>query len=256
MIEPGFTQEGWYIFREGEKARYIYFLISGKAGYAIESQNPFIYISIKEEEMFGNTDLLRTNVDKRGNYMRKFSVLAVETCETAKLSLENLVSVKEHFPQVYDDIFNKSDVLFKRINALKKRSIEMILHQDSSQKITDKNGIQIPIHEYKEKVDKNVPVEDAIDLNNVENLEMSDLSEYSDDDSGAGQQKVKSGLSAMISKIRKKETSGESKVSKLEKKINKLDQKFETLREEIKSDMKAMLEQYLGKANNPEAEGE
>ena len=121
LIKPGNTQDGWYIFREGDRARFIYFLLNGKAGYAIESENPFIYIGIRKGEMFGNTDLLRTKLDQIGKHKRKFSVLAVDTCETVKLSLEHLVTIREQFPKVYEDIFRGVDIKFKRINALKKK---------------------------------------------------------------------------------------------------------------------------------------
>ena len=57
----------------------------------------------------------------------------------------------------------------------------MILEQDSNQKITDKNGVQINIGEYKDKTDKNEAIQGAINLDELDQLEFSQSSMYSDD---------------------------------------------------------------------------
>jgi hypothetical protein len=63
-LKPRLTHEGMYIFREGDTANNIFFLLNGKAGYAIEMEQPYIYISVNEGETFGSIDLIRTQKSK------------------------------------------------------------------------------------------------------------------------------------------------------------------------------------------------
>jgi len=122
-LKPRLTREGMFICREGDIAKNIYFLLHGKAGYAIEIEQPYIYVSIGEGEAFGYTDMIRTMSDKKGVLTRKFSILAIANCETVRLSLEDVRAMKEEFPKVYDQLFDKCQIKFKKISALKRKYV-------------------------------------------------------------------------------------------------------------------------------------
>lgn len=121
LLKPRLTREGMYVFREGDTATSIYFLLSGKAGYCIEVEKPFIYIAIKEGETFGYTDLIRTQLDKIGKHKRKFSVIAVTHCEMVRLSIDDIKLIKSHFPEMYDELFKSCNIKYKKVMFLKKR---------------------------------------------------------------------------------------------------------------------------------------
>eukprot|EP00343_Euplotes_focardii_P002000 CAMPEP_0205804788 /NCGR_PEP_ID=MMETSP0205-20121125/7817_1 /ASSEMBLY_ACC=CAM_ASM_000278 /TAXON_ID=36767 /ORGANISM="Euplotes focardii, Strain TN1" /LENGTH=200 /DNA_ID=CAMNT_0053074967 /DNA_START=444 /DNA_END=1043 /DNA_ORIENTATION=+ len=199
--------------------------------------------------MFGNTDLLRTQQDIAGKHKRKFSVLAVDPCETVKLGIEHLTEIKQQFPDIYDEVFNGIDIKFKRITSLKKRAVRVILQEDSSQKITDKNGIEIGIEEYKNKTDKNDAIQDAIDINQLDEISYSEDSILSEEANEIEENINKPSLKGLMGKIMAKKLSAggqESRIVRLENKINQLDSRLDKVRGQINQDMRDMLLEFMG----------
>lgn len=115
------AQRGYYIFREGDSAKFIYFLLNGRAAYAVEAEKPIIFISIAEGDTFGTSDLIRTQKDQAGRYIRKFSVLAVDDCETLRISMEDLNTINEKFPEIFEELFKGNATKFKKAMLIKKR---------------------------------------------------------------------------------------------------------------------------------------
>lgn len=85
---------GTFIFREGDKAKAIYFLLSGKAAYSLEGEENFPYVAIRPGNIFGSTDFLRTEQDTEGEYFRKYSTLAIQECDMFKLHTIDLKAMK------------------------------------------------------------------------------------------------------------------------------------------------------------------
>jgi len=57
VIRPINVQESDYIFKEGEQIVEIYFLSTGKAGFALQRFNNDIYLEIEHGGHFGHADL-------------------------------------------------------------------------------------------------------------------------------------------------------------------------------------------------------
>ena len=115
------VNKGMYIFSEGDNVKSVYFLISGKAAYAIEGEKAIIYISIKPGDKFGFIDLVSSDTHEKGKIIREFSVLAVDACEVVKLSVQDLISIKDRYPQVYNQMFQDMKDKYKKAYILKKR---------------------------------------------------------------------------------------------------------------------------------------
>lgn len=89
-------------------------MVSGSAAYVLPRFDNKIYVMIEEGEHFGHVDFaLAQNMqgfdisvgaryNRRKDMIRRFTVQAINNCETFVLTIDNLEKMKIEFPDLFD----------------------------------------------------------------------------------------------------------------------------------------------------------
>jgi hypothetical protein len=133
------------------------------------------------------------------------------------------------------------------VHALKRKTVRMVLNANTSLKILTKKG-QVSIKNYKENMNKEELVEEAIDLDHLQ--EMSFPSESESTLTQQEDEKSEFYLRKVISKSSSKDTkcSNQHKAQRMDQMENRIDvieEKMCNLRKHIRGDVEALLKHYI-----------
>lgn len=86
MLKPIKVEKDQYIYKEGDPIDEIYFLVSGKAAYALNDYNDQVYVIIDKGYYFGEIDFIFMDDNGENDGKRKFSAKAIEDSDLLVLN--------------------------------------------------------------------------------------------------------------------------------------------------------------------------
>lgn len=108
FLRPVKSDQGQYIFKEGDPVDEIYFLSSGQAAYVLPNYSDAVYVIIEAGYYFGEIDFI--NVDEEGNTdgKRRFTAKSLVDSELFLLMKQDLLKADEEFEDVISDLFSNA----------------------------------------------------------------------------------------------------------------------------------------------------
>ena len=148
LLKPRVVASQQYVYLDNDVIDSIYFLTRGTAGFVLKLKKNIVYIEINEGDDFGQVDLVQCSIDLKKDYrtdnevfynsdklVRQFTVQALEKCELLTLSIADLVKMKHEFYEKYLELFEKSEIVLKRVlQQMLKVILQLKEEQTSKQK--------------------------------------------------------------------------------------------------------------------------
>ena len=112
VLRPMNISEQEYLYKEGEDIMEIYFMVKGAAAYVLPRFDNKAYRIIQTGEIFGHVDiatqeeidridLQQLKKNKRKTIVRRFTVQALDDCETLLLTIDELEKLRLEFSDVF-----------------------------------------------------------------------------------------------------------------------------------------------------------
>lgn len=128
LLKPRVVSSEQYVYLDNDVIDSIYFLTKGSAGFVLKLKTNIVYIEINEGDDFGQVDLVQCSLDMQKDFrtdndffhntdklVRQFTVQALGKCELLTLSINDLVKMKQEFYEKYLELFEKSEIVLKRV---------------------------------------------------------------------------------------------------------------------------------------------